>query len=258
MQAKYFYLLRIQYLGFRYHGWAKQPKLKTVHHMIDRTLKFVLGEQPFKTLGGSRTDAMVSAEEFVLELFLDRPLNEPNEFLHSVNRNLPADIRALGVEETTAEFNIIQQPKIKVYRYFFAHGEKAHPFAAPFLTTIPEVLDINAMREAAALFQGTHEFRAYCKKPKSDTNTLRTIERCELMNNDEFTASFFPQQTYVAYFESKGFMRNQIRLMMGQLFRIGKGEIDANYLKNSLTANFAEHLEHVAPASGLQLQTVSL
>ena len=47
----YFYLIHIQYLGFRFHGWAKQTGLKTLHQMIDKTLPFVLGDKSFKTLG---------------------------------------------------------------------------------------------------------------------------------------------------------------------------------------------------------------
>ena len=72
---KYFYLFKIQYLGYRFHGWQKQPNLKTVHLMVDRTLKFILQEQKFKTLGAGRTDAMVSANEAAFELFLyDKPI----------------------------------------------------------------------------------------------------------------------------------------------------------------------------------------
>ena len=67
---KYFYVITVQFLGYRFHGWQKQPNVKTIHLMIDRTLKFILEEQQFKTLGAGRTDAMVSAQEAAFELFL--------------------------------------------------------------------------------------------------------------------------------------------------------------------------------------------
>ena len=71
--AKYsnLYLIHIQFLGFRFHGWQKQPDVKTVHEMIDKTLWFVLGHEAYKTMGASRTDAKVSAQHFVFELFLN-------------------------------------------------------------------------------------------------------------------------------------------------------------------------------------------
>lgn len=257
MKSKYFYLIHIQYLGFRFHGWAKQPQIKTVHHMVDRTLNFVFEHDHFKTLGGSRTDAMVSANHFVLELFVDNEIKAEDKFLNTLNLNLPADIRALAIEETDASFNIIQNPKSKEYIYLFAFGEKPHPFSAPFITTLPSSLDIELMKKGAALFQGTHEFKAYCKKPKEGTNTIRTIDKCELVNNTFYTASFFPSPSYAITFHSKGFMRNQIRIMMGELFRLGKGQITLNHIEKSLTEDFSQHLDQVAPASGLILHKVS-
>jgi len=226
--------------------------------MVDRTLKFVFGDIPYKTLGGSRTDAMVSAHDFILELFLEHPITDEDNFLAHFNLNLPADIKALSIKKTNADFNIIQSPKIKEYVYLFAHGQKAHPFSAPFLTTFPEKLDIELMSQGAKLFEGEHDFRAYCKKPKPETQTVRTIDLCELSSNTEMSASFFPNQTFMVHFKSKGFMRNQIRLIMGQLFRLGKDDIDLDYLKRSLEKGFEDHLAYVAPASGLMLKSIAL
>ena len=226
--------------------------------MVDRTLKFVLEDKTFKTLGGSRTDTMVSANHFVLELFTDHPIESEPEFLEFFNLNLPPDIRALAIEETNSEFNIIQHPKSKEYLYLFASGEKPHPFSAPFLTTISGQLDIDLMKAGAKLFEGTHEFRAYCKKPSEHTNTLRSIEGCEIVTNNFYNASFFPEPSYALCISGKGFMRNQIRLIMGQLFRLGKKEIDLSYLQTSLQPDFTTHLSYIAPASGLILNKIQL
>jgi len=70
--TKYYYLIKIQYLGYRFHGWQKQPKVKTIHLMIERTLKFILEEKKFKTLAAGRTDAKVSAKEAAFEIYLDQ------------------------------------------------------------------------------------------------------------------------------------------------------------------------------------------
>ena len=89
---KYYYLIHIQYLGFRFHGWQKQEGLKTVHLMIDRTVKFILKHDDFKTLGTSRTDAMVSANHSAFELFMKTPLEDETSFLDDMNLYLPSDI----------------------------------------------------------------------------------------------------------------------------------------------------------------------
>ena len=97
LNNKYSYLLHISFLGFRYHGWQKQKDQKTIQHMLERTIKHILPSHTFKTIGCSRTDAMVSAEHFVCELLIDHELH-CSHFLDELNQNLPADICALKVE----------------------------------------------------------------------------------------------------------------------------------------------------------------
>ena len=149
---RYYYLFKFQYLGYRFHGWQKQPKLKTVQLMIERTLKYVLENQSFRILAAGRTDAMVSAQDAAFELFLeDKPLEDLDAFLALLNHNLPQDIRALSVKEVDANFNIIHNSKIKEYQYLFAQGDKFHPFCAPLMTTILDSLDIELMKKGAKL-----------------------------------------------------------------------------------------------------------
>lgn len=256
MKANFYYLIHIQYLGYRFHGWAKQPNVKTVHYMVDRTLTFVMGQQWFKTLGASRTDAMVSANEAVFELFTKEPLGSLEEYLEKLNKNLPADIRAMKIEETDRHFNIIKTPKLKEYIYLFAFGQKAHPFSSPFMSTFLDELDLELMKKGAKAFEGEHDFRAYTKKPASEKLTVRHIEKSEIVANTFFNADFFPEPSYAFVVQGKGFMRNQIRIMMGQLLLLGRNEIDLDYHLSSLETGFPHHLSLVAPASGLILNRV--
>ena len=257
LQKRYYYLIKVQFLGYRFHGWQKQPNTKTVHLMIDRTLKYVLGDQKFKTLGAGRTDAMVSANEAAFELFLDQhPLEDLKEFLELFNKNLPQDIRALNIKEIDAKFNIIQGSKLKEYHYVFAQGSKFHPFAAPIMTTILDALDIELMQEGARLFEGKHNYKTYCYKPSNEGVYNRELMGCELVENTLYTASFFPEKSYVLKVIGKGFGRHQIRLMMGALIKLGRGDIDLEYIKNSLKAESQEVMDYIAPASGLILHKI--
>lgn len=255
-KKKYFYLFKIQYLGYRFHGWQKQPKLKTIHLMIDRTFKYILEDNYFKTLAAGRTDAMVSANEAAFELFLHHKIENEKEFLGLFNKNLPQDIRALSVEQVSEEFNIIQNSKTKEYIYLFTYGQKCHPFCASIMTTILEDLDIELMKQGATLFQGTHNFKPYCYKATEEGVYNRTLEVCELTENTSFTANFFPEQTYTLRVVGKGFGRNQIRLMMGALIKLGRGDISLDYIKKSLQPEGAEVMDYIAPASGLILNKI--
>ncbi|WP_111682615.1 tRNA pseudouridine synthase A [Winogradskyella tangerina] len=254
---RYYYLIKIQYLGYRFHGWQKQPDVKTIHLMIDRTLKYILGDTKFKTLGAGRTDAMVSANEAALELFIyNNPITDFEDFLAEFNLNLPQDIRALSISEVDKDFNIIQDSKLKEYHYLFSEGKKNHPFCAPILTTILEPLDVDIMKIGAKLFEGTHNFRAYCYKATENGEYTRTIDYCEIVDNDIYQANFFPDQTYVFKIRGKGFMRNQIRLMFGCLIKLGRGEISLEYIEETLKSDYTEPMDYIAPASGLILHAL--
>ncbi len=253
---KYFYLIHIQYLGFRFHGWAKQPNVKTVHQFIDKTLPFVLGHKNFKTLGSSRTDAMVSANHAVFELFINEALDMEN-FFREFNRNLPSDIRVIKIEETDTDFNVIQSPKTKEYIYLFAFGEKCHPFTASIMASFMENLDVDAMKEGALLFQGQHNFKKYCTQPNDKTVFDREVEVSFIEENKIFNANFFPDKSWAYHVHSKGFMRNQIRLMMGQLISLGRGEISLEDIELSLTDPDDIPLDYIAPPSGLILNKIN-
>lgn len=256
MQRRY-YIIKIQYLGFRFHGWQKQPEVNTVQRMVERTLAYVLGHKKFKTLAAGRTDAKVSVNETFIELFLDEGVLDLEEFMPLFNLNLPQDIRALHIEETNAKFNIIQHAKQKEYLYIFSFGEKIHPFAAPFMVAFPDELDITLMQEAAMLFEGTHDFRNYTYKPTQNTNTVGTITACEIVDNSVYEANFFPEKSYILRVVGEGFKRNQIRIMMARLVQLGKGEYNFELLKKSLSEpDEILPITYIAPASGLILQSV--
>jgi len=253
---KYFYLITIQYLGYRFHGWQKQPDVKTLHLMVDRTFNFILEGKRFKSLSSGRTDAMVSAECAAIELFLFEPIEDLTAFLELFNRNLPQDIRALEITEVDAKFNIIQNSKIKEYIYLFAHGEKCHPFCAPIMTTILDALDIELMKQGAKLFEGENYLKSYCYKPTDNGIYTREIMLCELVENTIYTANYFPEKTYILRVQGQGFMRNQIRLMMGTLIDLGKGKLTLQDIKDSLKPDSNIKMNYIAPASGLILKNI--
>ena len=197
-KEKYYYLVKIQYLGFRYHGWQFQPGVKTVQKMIEKTVNFVLKHDRFKVLGSSRTDTMVSANESAFELFLFEEIN-PEDFLQKLNVSLPQDIRILKITPVDAVFNIIQNSKQKEYIYLFSSGEKIHPFCAPFMFGVLNELNIPLIQEGAKLFEGRHNFQRYAYKPSKQTTFEREILLSEVVENNLYWANFFPKKTFAVY-----------------------------------------------------------
>ncbi|PXX29776.1 tRNA pseudouridine(38-40) synthase TruA [Arenibacter sp. ARW7G5Y1] len=251
---RFYYLIHLQFLGFRYSGWQKQPDQKTVEGMLVKTLKFVLPNSKFKVLGAGRTDAKVSALNTAFELFLDKdPLENLREFMHEFNVNLPPDIRIISIEQVDRNFNIIQESKLKEYVYLFSFGQKNHPFCAPFLANIIDELDLDLMSDCAQIFIGTHDFSSYTARLQPNTKVVRTIESCIIKENELLKANFFPEASYALHITGEGFMRYQIRMIMGALIQVGKGELTAMDIKESLKKDNNTLLTYVAPGSGLVL-----
>jgi tRNA pseudouridine38-40 synthase len=252
------YLIHLQFLGFRFSGWQKQKNAKTLHEMVDKSLSYVFEHANFKTLGIGRTDAKVSANSFYLQLFVHESLGEL-KFMQLLNSNLSGDFRALSLKEVATSFNIIQASKVKEYHYYFSFGKKNHPFSTAFITGLLVDLDIEKMMKGAKLFEGEHYFHKYCTKPSADTIFKRTIDSCEIVENDVLTANFFPAKSYILKVRGKGFLRYQIRLMMATLFELGKGNLDLQFIETSLKEdNDRMYLRNIAPSSGLQLYDIEL
>ena len=250
-----YYLIKIEFLGFRYHGWQKQAKLKSVQGMIDKTFAFILGHTDFKTLGCGRTDAKVSADDFAFELFVNE-FFDCDELLIRLNKELPSDIRAKSVQEVSTDFNIIQHSKIKEYHYYFSSGTKSHPFNAPLIRDFGASLNIELMKEAAALFIGTHNFKRFASKPSANTIFERSILLSVIEENIRFVDVYTPKEAYVFKVRSKGFLRYQVRLMVGALVDVGRGTMTLEDLKETLADFNGTQIRHIAPSSGLILHKV--
>lgn len=251
----FFYLIEIQYLGFRYHGWQFQHDVKTLQGMVERTVNFIFEDKKFKVLGSGRTDAMVSAQSSFFELFTNHEV-DTNDLCNDLNVNLPPDIKVISCRVVDNQFNIIRDVERKTYHYYFASVEEKYPFAAPFMNCIPYPLDIVKMKEAARLFEGKHEFKYFMSGDAENKNTIREIQESRIDVNEELTANFFPAESFVYRISGKGFMRYQIRMMMGALIRIGRNEISLEDIKNTLQGNPPPFEKSSAAASGLMVKNV--
>jgi tRNA pseudouridine38-40 synthase len=98
--------------------------------------------------------------------------------------------------------------------------------------------------------------KSYCYKPKENGLFEREITHCRITKNNTLKANFIPENSYELTIRGKGFMRNQIRLMMGVLVELGRAEVDLEYIQQSLTT-YHPKINYKAPASGLMLNKVS-
>lgn len=257
MNTRYQYLLHVQFLGFRFRGWQHQPGQQTVEGMLKKTLKFVLPGTSVKVLASGRTDAKVSARSLPVSLIVQSEIVDIQSFLDVLNANLPPDIRVNHVEAVPMDFNVIQDVVSKEYHYYFSNEPDFHPFASPFIGYFREPLNIPRMREAAPFFEGTHNFEAFCSRPGNKASFERTVLRSKIELNTYLTAPFLPETTYAFLVDGSGFLRYQIRMMLGALVMLGRDEIHEEDILSALAGKPTQPITTIAPGSGLVLHQVS-
>lgn len=253
MQNKPFtYLFYIQYLGLRYHGWQKQPGLKTIQGKLEKVIRYVLGHENFTILSAGRTDSGVSCHRGAFELFNTADI-ELAFFIQQVNENLPDDIRLLEGKRVSLDFNIIQDVVAKEYRYYFVIGENFHPFAAGNLTYFQGEVDIEKIKSSADIFVGEHDFRRFCAKQKQSDNYCRQIFESEILEDKLILADGTQLKRCCYRVKGKGFLMHQVRLMMGSLLEVGKGIITIADIQEALKSQETSPLSGKVPANGLVL-----
>jgi tRNA pseudouridine38-40 synthase len=251
---QFHYLLEIQFLGFRLHGWQKQSTThRTIQGMLERTLKTVLGHENFKTLGASRTDSMVSSLSSLCKLTIKDEDIDPDILKKELNLNLPADIKIKDLQRTTDKLRIINDLKIKEYRYHFCNEKSPSPLIAPYMVNFNEPLNFELMQKCAKLFEGKHNFKHYCFRGNDNKIYEREIITSEVKINTELTASFFPDKSFVYIVKGGGFMRHQVRLMVGTIIMAGAKQIKLEEVSESLKGDTISFKNFVAPSSGLIL-----
>ncbi len=242
------YILEISFLGFRYSGWQIMPGERTVEGMLQKTLSFIWRHKDFKTLGCGRTDAKVSAEQFFAQINTDQILDL--SFLEILNQNLPNDIFAKQVIQKQIGYSVLSAAKSKVYRYQFCTNSKRDVFKASFAQHFNGDMDLNKMRQGLKVLSGEHNFSCFTVKNSNTKNPFRSLEVSSL--------EYQPQnQLYFIEFKSSGFMRYQVRLMMGALVMIATGELSLDHLREMLRSGEGL-IKFIAPGSGLILKKVEL
>jgi tRNA pseudouridine38-40 synthase len=251
----YTYLFHVQYLGLRYAGWQKQEGVRTIQGTLEKTFRHCLGEERFKILGAGRTDAGVSANRGAFELFSPIPI-DLDSICYQVNQYLPPDIRLLEVREVGKDFNIIHDVAWKEYRYNIAFGEKFHPFAGGYLSYFAGNPDIDLMREGLALLQGTHDFRRFCSVDKVTDSYVRTILETSFSEHPQSGIGYVPGESYTIGFKGKGFLRYQVRIMVGALVDLGMAKLSLAEFEAALSGQGNGPIAVQAPPFGLVLEDV--
>jgi tRNA pseudouridine38-40 synthase len=235
----------LHYDGTNYHGWQSQPNCVTIQGVLTEVLSR-LDDREVVVHGAGRTDAGVHAEGQVASFFFLRPMSE-QELVRAVNGNLPRDIRVRQIAVVDPEFHARLSAAAKTYRYVFYLGEVVSPFIHRYVYHCLMHLDVNLIRRAASLFEGEHDFAAFCSKSHDQNSTVRRVTRLEVVNTAE---------TLELDVTANGFLRSMVRRIAGTLWEVGRGRLTPEEVAGLLDGKSGGVGGPSLPARGLTLVRV--
>jgi tRNA pseudouridine38-40 synthase len=243
--------LTLAYDGAEFHGWQVQPNLATVQGTLAAALERITGERVLPQ-GSGRTDAGVHALAQVASVALGSPIPAAN-LQKALNDIMPAAIRVLTVEEVPPEFHARHSVKAKTYRYRIYRGAVCPPFLARYVYHHPFPLDEEAMRRAAPLVEGEHDFTSFAA-----VDPERHSEGEEASNIRRIHSSGFEREgeELVYRVRGNGFLHHMVRNLVGTFLLVGKGSLDEAGLRRILELRDRRAAGGTAPASGLYLASV--
>lgn len=238
------YLLRIAYDGSDYEGWQRLPSGRpSVQAGIELALAKILGES-IEITGASRTDRGVHAEGQAAS-FHTRSPKPAAALLSDLDRELPPDIVIRSIREVDPRFHARFRALSKLYRYRLHVGDRPDPLVRRYSLHVGGPLDLGAMREAARLFVGERDFRAFSHAKEGDTR--RSLSSLEVEEAGDFVDLLF---------EGKSFLYNQVRLMAAALLAVGEGKLRGGAIEAALAGGEGSRLPGALGPWGLCLLEV--
>ncbi len=234
--------LTISYDGTNYAGWQVQPNARTIQGVLERSLEHIFKEK-YHLIGAGRTDSGVHAlgQEAHFKTGSKLPLNNIKMALNSI---LPKDIAITNVSEEDPDFHARKQALLKKYIYKIYRGKTRDPFLWHYTWHLHEALNICRIKSCLPVFQGEHDFSAFSVADKGTTNGIRKLLELKLIEEGDLL---------ILEFLGNGFLRKQIRRIVGTLVDVGKNRFNKDRVKMMLLSKDPTQAGPTAPSKGLFL-----
>ncbi len=218
----------VKYKGTRYAGWAKQTNEITIQGEIEKCLSQILNSE-ITIFASGRTDAGVHALGQTFHFDSDNAKYDEGEFMYRLNMMLPADIQVAEIKylKDNLEFHARFSAISKEYQYRLSLNAK-NPFRYDRCWMLQtKDFDMNLFMEALSKFVGKHNFKNFTSKEGDENNYIREIYEITTDYDDR-------NEEIVVNLKGNGFMRYQIRYMLGVAVAIAIGKEDLSYIDEKL------------------------
>lgn len=237
------YRLDLAYDGSRFHGYARQPDIRTVQGELERALFPQIGE--VDTFVAGRTDKGVHASGQVVSFSCDEI--DAARVLKSLNSQLAPEVAVLSIAEVAGDFHARFSATGRAYRYLLNDGGIHDPFTAPFTWTVHHQLDVPAMDEAATSLVGEHDFASFCRK-QGDAPTTRRVDWASWRRNGHDVELSIG---------ASSFCHQMVRSVVALSVEVGRGRVPVDAVAGILAARDRAAAKGAAPAHGLTLVAVA-
>ncbi len=242
-------MLTVAYDGSAYSGWQVQPNADTIEGQLNKHLSELLGEE-ITVIGASRTDAGVHAL-CNLAVFSTNARIPAEKISYALNQRLPQDIRIQKAEEVAEDFHPRKVETRKTYEYCIYHAKFANPILEKYSYFVYVPLDLKKMKQAAKMLVGTHDFAGFSTYKPEVTNTIRTITNIQILTEHPWDKQ--DCELIRIRVTGNGFLYNMVRIIVGTLVAIGRGQMDIACIAHILETGNRELAGPTAPAQGLTL-----
>ena len=233
------------YDGGQFGGWQSQAHANAIQDVIEARLGQIF-KTPVRIHGSGRTDAGVHALGQVFH-FDAEWRHEPAKLLAALKIGLPAAIQIKTARRVAADFHARFQATGKRYEYRIHLGD-ADPFTRPYCWPVFRPLDVAAMRTAAEVLRGKHDFRAFTALNGTEReDTVRDVRRLDVTKRGRLIR-------IVA--EADGFMYKMVRSLAGVLASAGEGKLTTEQVREILAGGARVPAVQTAPPQGLFLVKV--
>jgi len=219
----------------------KQPDKPTVQGTIENALKKLNITTDIKHAG--RTDRGVHALNQVIA-FNTPDFWKIDKLQINLNKILHPHIHIKKLITVSDDFNPRFDAKKRSYRYILS--SLFTPFNANYTTFYPYKINIDILKNALQIFEGTHNFEYFAKTGSDVKSYVRTIYSTNIYTYKNLT---------IIKITGNGFLRGQIRLIVDFLLKINENKLTINDLKIQLEKKDLIN-KHLAPPNGLYLERI--
>jgi tRNA pseudouridine38-40 synthase len=239
--------LVVEYDGTAFEGWQLQASGPTIQGELERALGVAL-RAPVRVRGAGRTDAGVHALAQVAAVRVATVPDDLDRLLASVNALLPNDIVVTTLTTADDAFDPRRHARSRVYEYRLWTRLAPSPFWRRYAWHLWSPLDLAAMRAAASLVLGTHDFRAFRGRDAASVrSTVRRVDESCFEQHDDLV---------VYRIEANAFLKHMVRNLMGTFIEVGRGVRPVASVAALLESGDRSGAGARAPALGLVLKAV--